>query len=180
MGEILGALGDFHIWKTLILGPLTIIFAIVIAIFLWNYQRGWSTGKAVVLNQPSCNPCSGNTCQNGQYLCPGTVVRVRVGDKDETWSMAPISPQPLQKGSEVSVCYDPKTPKEKHASGSQCMSTTVRDIALGVCVLGAIGTAGWWVTNLLLRKNKNFQQASGVLEGADLAGNLTSHLFGHH
>ena len=172
MGEVLGALGNFHIWTTLILGPLFIILIIVIAIFLWNYQRGWSTGKGVVLNHPACDPCSGNTCQNGQFLCPGTVMRVRVGDKDETWTMSAISPRPLQKGSKVSVCYDPKAPEKNHTSGTQCMSTHVRDIALGVCVLVAIGAAGWWVTNLVLRKNKGFQQASGVLEGANIASNL--------
>lgn len=62
--------------------------------------------------------------------------------------------------------------KKNYSSGTQCMTTPVRDIALGLCVLGVIGTAGSWVTNLVLRKNKDFQQASGVLEGADIASNL--------
>lgn len=172
MGEVLGDLGNFHIWKTLILGPLSIILIVLVAVFLWNHQKGWAAAKGTVLNDPSCSPCSGSTCQQGQVQCSDTEVRVLVGDTDQTWTMSSVAPHDLSKGSFISVCYDPEAPKKNHASGTQCMSPTVRDIAVGVCVLGALVTAGWWVVNLTLRKNKNFQQASGVLESADLASDV--------
>lgn len=170
---VLGGLGVFHIWTELLLGPLAIIFLIWVTVVVWNYQVGWTHTQGTVQDTPACVPCAGNQCQQGDgFVCEHTELLVKgVKGKNATWDATVISPSELHVKDVVAVCYDPKDPS-KHATTTGCMPATIRGLLRILLVLAIIFAIGWWVINLVFRHNKTFQQASGVLEGADIAQSI--------
>jgi hypothetical protein len=174
--SVLRDLGTFRIWMNLIFGPVLIVVCIAVAAIVWQQRRGWKTVTAQVINTPDCSFCAQNQCsENDNFHCVN-VQTSHTNDAGEqiTWTSTEEAKRRLQKGDEVELCYDPK--QTNSYLGGACMSSGARAAAVGGALFVAFMCAAFWVLNLLLRKNPNWQNVSGVLEGTSLLGSA----FGWH
>lgn len=168
---VLSSLGTFRIWMQLIVGPIVIVICIVLAIFVWQLQRNWKTAAAYVTNTPDCSPCAQNQCSgDDSFQCVNVQTTYTDSDSERiNWTTTQESTQRLHKGDQVRVCYDPK--HTNSYAGGACISSGTRNAIVGGLLLVAFLCAAYWLLNLFLRNNRNWQNVAGVLEGASLVGN---------
>lgn len=167
---VLSSLGTFHIWMELILAPIFFVLCIVAAVVAWNFRKGWKTVNATVTATPDCRPCQENQCSDfDDYHCIDVPVRFRdSAGTTQSWKVDKEYKDKLVKGDHIQVCYDPSHP-QNHAGGA-CVSNSGRTIAAAVALILAMIIAIFWILNLALRKNRNWQNISGVMEGSSLLG----------
>ena len=169
--SVLSSLGVFHIWVNILLGPVFLIILVTVAILVWRNRRNWETGRATVKTTPDCHPCV-NKCadDSNNYECVNVETILQYG-KGHTSALTLDQEDvkaPLHKGDTLDLCFDPKVPR--HHSSGKCMSSSVRTRIVVCCFVAAAMVLVFWLVNLTLRKNRSWQNISGVMEGASLVG----------
>ena len=167
---ILQGLGIFKIWTTLIFIPLSVLALIAAMIFFSQYQKNWKVSTATAVAAVKDCPVNVNDNQKG-WTC---AVKVKVADLLPPDSILDLKVEANQSTVDMNqtwpVTYDPANP-------SQTLTTVVltrgtrTGIEIGLAV-GILLCVVFFVVNLVFRKNKTWQNVSGVMEGVDLASSL--------
>jgi len=163
---VLQGLGLFKIWTTLILTPLLVVVLIIGMVVAATYQRGWQQSTATAT--ADVNDCPSNSAKGKGWTC---AVKVSVNGLPGDLDLKVEESKSFVKAGETwPVAYD--------ASKVQATLTTlvmtprnrlIIEAVLGVFLFLAVA---FFVLNLTLRKNRTWQNVSGVMEGADLASAL--------
>jgi hypothetical protein len=143
-----------------------IVFLVVAMVLESKQQQGWKTGTATCTQDShDCQLTDGSL----PYRCKVDVTVDTLGSHvySMTYTKDTIS---VSKGDTWKVAYDPKDPQgtltqNVSTPGSRSTAVAVTGVILGVCVL-------LFILNLVFRKNRAFKQISGVMEIANLAGDV--------
>lgn len=162
MGALEG-LGKFHIWTSLIFGPilfLLVVAVIVVVIVENSTQRGWEKTTAHYVSTISCTMDS----DNSNYQCSVQVSLDSVKGKLFTLHVS-SNTNVINPTTSWNVHYKQGKVQESLSTviskGSEVLVvTTLSVVALFILAI--------WVLNLKLRNNQEWQQVSGVMEGANL------------
>jgi flagellar biosynthesis protein FliP len=166
---ILQGLGIFKIWTTLIFIPLSVLALIVAMIFFSQYQKNWKVSTATAVAAVKDCPVNVSDNQKG-WTC---AVKVKVADLPQD-NILDLKVEVNQSSVDINqtwqVTYDPAKPTQTLTT-AVLTSGTRTGIEIGLAV-GILLCVVFFVVNLVFRKNKTWQNVSGVMEGVDLASSL--------
>jgi hypothetical protein len=155
---VLQGLGLFKIWTTLIITPLVAILIIIGMVAISKNQQNWTRSTATA-SSPVANCPMDLSNQSKGWICqvPVTVDAL----PQQTFTLTVDGPQSAAQGQTWPVAFDPAKPKETLTTyvmtpGMRIGIEVGLGIALGLCVL-------FFFLNLSLRKNKTWQNVSGVM-----------------
>ena len=171
--SVLQGLGLFKIWTTLIITPLVVVTLIVGMIFLSRYQKGWTTSTATAIADVKDCPINTTNKTTG-WKC---AVKVTVDGLPESAVgldlEVDVNKSSVDHGQTWPVTFDPAKPAQTLTTA--VLTSNIRlttEIVLGVILLLAVV---FFILNLTLRKNKTWQNVSGIMEGTDIASALLRH-----
>lgn len=159
----------FKIWTTLILTPLIVLALITGMIFFSQYQKKWKVSTATAVSAVKNCPVNVNDSSKG-WTC---AVKVKVADLPQESILdlkVDVSQSTVDENQTWQVTYDPAKPTQTLTTGVLASGTRT-GIEIGLAV-GILLCVIFFVINLVFRKNKTWQNVSGVMEGVDLASSL--------
>jgi hypothetical protein len=169
---VLQGLGLFKIWTTLIITPLVVVALIVGMVFAAGYQKGWKTSTATAMKGVQDCPPNVDVDKKNGWTCS---VKVSVdglpaASADGYDLKVNVDQNSVRSGQTWPVAYDPSKPGQTLTTAILTPGgRTTIEVVLGVILLVMVI---FFVLNLTLRRNKTWQNVSGVMEGADIASAL--------
>jgi Flp pilus assembly protein TadB len=164
--SVITAMGTYHIWISLIAIPiLVVILATLLVVLLVQKKRTTSTARLV--RQLTCE--LDQLSKDVKYNCS---VQVSVDGLEGTYSLHVQNTEAsIKSGTSWQVSYIPDQIGTSLSSSSIISEKTTifTSIAISVLILILVIV---WILNLKLRKNADFRDFSGVLEGSELMSGL--------
>ena len=178
---LLQGLGLFKIWTTIIVAPLIMVAVVVGMIVIAQYQRGWTvstakystTGSEDNYVRPTAH-CSLSASPQTMYTCTVDVTVEKLPKPTDSYYSLVVesASNDIKDGQSWTVAYDPANPSTTLTTG--VMTNSAKVLLESVLALILVIAVAFFMINIVFRRNKTWQNISGVTEVAGLASSVVS------